>query len=310
MSGNQRARRRTGRRRTDSDETIKVGGIVITHPHKVWWFDEKIVKLEVARYYASIAPRLLPWLRDHPLTAERCLDGMKGQCFFQKNFTEALPKGIRTQAIPAETTEEVVHYVVGGSKRTLLALVNLGCIAVHVMNCRIGALDQPEWLAFDLDPATGDFSDAAEAGIVLRKILDEFRIRSFPKTSGGKGLHVLIPLRRGPTQEKVRQFAHRVGEEMAKRSPGLITVQMTKSKRRGRVFVDWLRNAFGQTIVAPYSVRRQPKAPISTPLHWEEVDPKLEPSSFNLLTIEHRLKREDPWGEFRKHSQILPEFKL
>jgi bifunctional non-homologous end joining protein LigD len=300
---------RAGGRKKESDETISVRGIEISHPRKVWWPKEKITKLDVIQYYADAAPRILPWLKDHPLTAERCPDGMKGQCFFQKNFTENLPPDIRTRAIPAETAGKAVHYAIGGSIRTLLALVNLGCIAVHVMNCHISALDHPEWLAFDLDPSAGKFSDAAKAGKILQKILGELRILSFPKTSGGKGLHVFIPLKKGLSQEKVRQFAHRVGEEMVERSPELITMQVAKSKRRGRVFIDWLRNAFGQTIAAPYSVRRRPQAPISTPLHWEEVDPKLAPSSFNLLTIGHRLKKKDPWADFRKHPQSLPEFK-
>jgi len=134
------------------------------------------------------------------------------------------------------------------------------------MNCQIHTLDYPAWLAFDLDPFSGKFSDAAEAGTLLHKILDELRIRSYPKTSGGKGLHVLVPLKHGPNQEQVREFAHRISQEMVNRSPELITVQMAKSKRQGRVFADWLRNAFGQTIAAPYSVRQRPKAPISTPL--------------------------------------------
>lgn len=287
-----------------------MGGIEITHPQKIWWPEEKITKLDVVQYYAAATARILPWLKDHPLTAERCPDGMKGQCFFQKNFTGDPPPDVRTRAIPAESAGKLVHYAIGGSKKNLLALVNLGCIAVHVMNCHISALDYPEWMAFDLDPSSGKFSDAAKAGKILRKILNELRVPSFPKTSGGKGLHVFIPLRRGPDQEKVRQFARQVGEEMAKRSPELITIEMAKSKRRGRVFIDWLRNAFGQTIAAPYCVRRRAHAPISAPLHWEEVDPRLDPSSFNLSTIEHRLKGKDPWVDFRKHPRSLPDFKL
>ncbi len=306
--GNVTGRRGSSEAKKESDEVVSVAGISVTHPQKVWWPEEKITKLDVVRYYAAVAPHILPWLKNHPLTAERCPDGMKGQCFFQKNFTEALPSGVPTRAISAESTEEVVHYVIGGSKKTLLALVNLGCIAVHVMNCHYGALGHPEWLAFDLDPASGKFSDAAKAGKILQKILEDLRIRSYPKTSGGKGLHVFIPLKHGPNQEKVREFARHIGEEMAKRSPELSTVQMSKSKRRGRVFIDWLRNAFGQTIAAPYSVRRRPKAPISTPLHWEEVDTNLDPASFNVLNIERRLKAKDPWADFWKHRQVLPDF--
>jgi len=177
------------------------------------------------------------------------------------------------------------------------------------MNCRIEALDHPDWLAFDLDPSSGKFADAAKAAKILQKILNDLRIRSYPKTSGGKGLHVFIPLRHGPNQERVREFAHHISQEMASRSPELITLQMSKSKRRGRVFVDWLRNAFGQTIVVPYSIRRRPKAPISTPLHWDEVDPRLEPSFFNLLSFERRLRGKDPWTDFWKYPQLLPTAK-
>ena len=289
-------------------EVVTVEGIDITHPEKVWWPEEKITKLDIARYYEAIAPRILPWLKNHPLTAERCPDGVMGECFFQKNFLNDLPPDVLTRAIPTERPGEIVHYVIGGSVRSLLALVNLGCIAVHVMNCQIDTLDYPAWLAFDLDPSSERFSDAAKAGMVLHEILDELRIRSYPKTSGGKGLHVFIPLKHGPNQEQVREFAHLVGQEMANRSPELVTVQMSKSKRHGRVFADWLRNAFGQTIAAPYSVRRRPKAPISTLLHWEEVHSNLEPSSFNLFTIGHRLRGEDPWADFWRYPQVLPSF--
>jgi len=284
-----------------------MGGIVITHPDKVWWPDEKITKMDVAEYYAAVSPRILPWLKGHPLTAERCPDGMRGECFFQKDFLADLPPGVPTRPILAESTKKTVHYVIGGSKKTLLALVNLGCIAMHGMNCRVGDLDRPEWLAFDLDPPAGGFRETVRAARILRTVLDELKLRSFPKTSGGKGLHVLIPLKRGPGQDEVREFAHGVAKETALRAPDLVTVRVAIKERRGRVFADWLRNAFGQTIAAPYSARRRPKAPISTPLHWDEVEPGLDPSSFNLRTIERRLGTRDPWADFGSARQTLPK---
>jgi bifunctional non-homologous end joining protein LigD len=290
-------------------DIARVAGVAITHAAKVWWPEEGIAKVAVAKYYEATASLILPFLKDRPLTAERCPEGMKGQCFYQKNFGAELPPGVPTRAIAAESTGESVHYVIGGARKTLLTFVNLGCIAVHVMNCTVGDLDHPDWLAFDLDPASGGFAEAAKAGKILEKVLDEHRLRSFPKTSGGKGLHVMVPLRRGPTQEQVREFARAVSREMARRSPSLVTVQMAKSKRRGRVFADWLRNAFGQTIAAPYSVRRRPHAPVSTPLDWDEVDPKLDPAKFNLLTFERRLKGKDPWADFWRHRQALPDWK-
>lgn len=287
-------------------DRIRVVGVTITHPDKVWWPDEGITKLDVVRFYAGVAPWLLPWMKDRPLAAERCPDGMKGECFFQKNFSEGLPADVPTMPIVAASTGRTVHYVVGGSRRTLLTLVNLGCIAIHVMNGRRRALGRPDWLAFDLDPESGAFADAARAGRLLHGILDELRIRSYPKTSGGRGLHVLVPFSPGPTQDQVRAFARAVGRMMGERAPGLVTTEMSRAKRRGRVFADALRNAFGQTIVAPYSVRRRPRAPISTPLAWDEVDAKLDPARFNLRTVDRRLAGRDPWADFWARRQRLP----
>jgi bifunctional non-homologous end joining protein LigD len=164
-----------------------------------------------------------------------------------------------------------------------------------------------DWLAFDLDPSSGEFCDAAKAASVLREVLEELRIRSFPKTAGGRGLHVLVPLKRGANREQVRLVAHGVSLEMARRSPTTITVQARKTERQIRVFADWLRNAFGQTIVAPYSVRCRPGALVSTPLHWDEVSPRSDPSQFNLRTIQRRLEAPDPWADFWRYRQELPE---
>ena len=280
-----------------------IGGVRITHPDKLWWPDDGITKGDVAAFYDRIAPEILPWLKDRPLTAERCPEGMAGPCFFQKNFPEA---GVPTVPIRAESTGKIVHYVAGGSKAALLALVNFGCIAIHVMNCRKGSLDRPDWLAFDLDPSGGGFRDAARAGLLLREALDEEKIRSFPKTSGSRGLHVFVPLRAGATQAGARAFAAELGARLAARRPSLVTVEISKAKRGGRVYADAMRNAFGQTIVPPYSVRRRPKAPVSTPLDWSEVDPKLDPASFHIRNFEKRLARADPWKDFWKSRQKLP----
>lgn len=289
-----------------SSQKYNVGGVAVSHPDKVWWPDEGITKLDVVRYYTDVERYLRPWMKNRLLTAERCPDGMDGSCFYQKNFARGLPPGVPTAPVRAATTGKVVHYVVGGSRRTVLALVNLGCISIHLMNCRRGALDRPDWLAFDLDPASERFADAARAGRLLRQILDDLGLRSYPKTSGARGLHVLVPLRSGPGQDEVRHFAMHVGRLMAARAPRLVTVEMSRHARRGRVFADALRNAFGQTIAAPYAVRRRPRAPISTPLAWDEVDPRLDPARFNLKSIERRLAAEDPWEDFWTRRQRLP----
>jgi len=288
-------------------DSVKVMGVTVSHPDKLWWPDEGIAKLEVIRFYADIAPRLLPWMKERPLVAERCPDGMLGACFFQKDFSRGLPPGVPTIPIVAGSTGRTVRYVVGGSRKTLLSLVNLGCITIHLMNCRRRSLQKPDWMAFDLDPSSGVFADAARAGLLLRTILDELRIHSYPKTSGGRGLHVLVPLRLGPTQTEVRVFAQRIGRMMAARAPALVTTEMSPARRQGRVFADALRNAFGQTIASPYSVRRRPRAPVSTPLAWPEVDPGLDPAQYNLRTFRLRPADPDPWADFWTERQPLPE---
>lgn len=289
-----------------SAEAVKIAGVAISNPDKVWWPDEGITKADVARFYDSNWARVAPWLRDRPLTAERCPDGMLGSCFYQKNFPEDKPPPGPRLVLRASTTGKDVRYVVGGARPTLIAMVNLGCIAIHVMSARASRMEQVDWLAFDMDPQTGEFADAARAGLALRKVLDELRLSSYPKTSGGRGLHVFCPLRGGATPQQAVAAAVQLGEELARREPELVTVEFSKAKRGAKVFADAMRNAYGQTIVPPYSVRRRPRAPVSTPLAWDEVSTKLDPATFNVRTFERRIARPDPWADFWRRRQSLP----
>ena len=289
-----------------SADSVKIARIAISNPDKAWWPDEGITKSDIARFYDGIWPHLLPWLRDRPLTAERCPDGMAGSCFYQKDFPEDRPPPGPRLPIRATTTGKDVRYVVGGSRATLISMVNLGCIAIHVMTSRAKKIREVDWLAFDMDPPES-FGDAARSGLALRKVLDEAKIVSYPKTSGSKGLHVFAPLRPGVTQQDATAVAMALGEELARREPKLVTVEFSKARRGGRVFADAMRNAFGQTIVPPFSVRRRPRAPISTPLAWDEVSPRLDPAAFNVRTFERRLARTDPWADFWRRRQSLPK---
>jgi DNA ligase D len=282
-----------------------VAGVTVSNPDKVWWPENGITKLDIVRFYDGMADRLASWLRDRPLTAERCPDGMLGDCFFQKNFARGLPPGTPTFPIRA-AHGKLVNYAVGGSRRTLLALVNLGSIAIHVMNARTQSRDRPDWLAFDLDPGSGEFADAAKAAAVLRDVLEELRLRSYPKTSGGRGLHIFVPLKLGPSQEEVRAFAVGVGEIMRRKAPDVVTTEFAKADRGGRVFADAMRNASVQTVVPPYVVRRRPRAPVSTPLDWDEVVATLDPADFNVSSFDRRLSGRDPWSRFWSDRQTLP----
>jgi bifunctional non-homologous end joining protein LigD len=284
---------------------VKIAGITISNPDKVWWPDEGITKADVARFYDGIWSRLAPWLRDRPLTAERCPDGLAGSCFYQKDFPEDKPPPGPRLVLRATTTGKDVRYVVGGSRDTLISMVNLGCIAIHVMTSRAKKIHEVDWLAFDMDPPES-FADAARAALALRKVLDEAKLVSYPKTSGSKGVHVFAPLRAGVTQQEATSVAVSLGEELARREPRLVTVEFSKAKRDGRVFADAMRNAYGQTIVPPYSVRRRPRAPVSTPLAWDEVSPRLDPAAFNMRTFAKRMAGDDPWSDFWRRRQALP----
>ena len=210
-----------------------------------------------------------------------------------------------TVKIPAPSAGRDVDYIVGGTRKTLLTLVNLGCIAMHVMNSRVDQLDKPDWLAFDLDPADG-FPSAARAALLLRDKLEDHGLEPYVKTSGGRGLHVFVPLRRGAVQDKVRAYASAIAGEMAAEHPKLVTVEMRKAKRRAPVFLDVMRNASAQTIVPPFSVRWRPRAPVSMPLDWDEVSPRLDPAVFNIKTAERRMGAKAPWSSFFGHRQTLP----
>ena len=275
----------------------------ITHPDKVFWPKEGYTKLDLAAFYDRIFPHLSPYVKDRLLTLERCPDGMAGSCFYQREAPRGLPAATPTKRIRDETG--MTTYVVGGLRATQLELVNLGCIAVHVWGSRSQTPRQPDWMCLDVDPASGEFADAARAGHHIKDTLDALGLVSFPKTSGGRGLHVFVPIRLGPDASEVLAFAEAFVRRLAAAHPRELTVEARIAARRGRVYLDPFRNGAAQTVVAPFSVRRRPKAPVSTPLHWSEVTPALVPSNFNLGNFTRRLERADPWKEFFRRRQSL-----
>ena len=276
---------------------------MITHPEKVFWPDEGYTKMDVARYYERVFPRLKPYLKDRLLAMERCPDGMRGGCFYQKEKPKGMPAGTPTKAIEHE--KRTVNYVVGGSLETQIALVNLGCIPVHMWASRASHPHQPDWVVFDVDPGSGKFSDAAEAGLLVKSALDGIGLVSFPKTSGSRGLHVFIPLRLNPDYDAVLPFAKNICERLSAEHPKELTVEQRIEKRKGRVYLDAFRNGFGATVVAPYSIRRRENAPFSMPLAWKDVKPTLVPAAFNLGNYETYLAAPDPWEDFFDSRQSL-----
>jgi bifunctional non-homologous end joining protein LigD len=280
--------------------------VKLSNPNKVFWPEEGFTKLDLAEFYVGIFSLLQPYVDDRLLTMERCPNGMQGQCFYQKEKPQGMPAD--TPSIRIESPEgkrKTVNYVVGGKLETQLALVNLGCIPVHVMGGRARAPRKPDWICFDCDPESGRFADAARAGLLIKEVLDALKLDSFPKTSGSRGLHVFVPIRPEVDASDVLAFAQAVVEKVAAAHPNETTVEHSIASRKGRVYLDPFRNGFGQTVVAPYSVRRRPHAPVSTPLDWKEVKPSLDPASFNIANFAKRAKRKDPWEDFFKSRQSL-----
>ena len=271
----------------------------LSNPDKVFWPDEGYTKLDLANFYRVVFPLLKPYVTDRILTLERCPDGLKGQCFYQKEKPEGIPPGTPTKRIAnVSGKRKSTNYILGGSLDTQIALVNLGCIAVHVTGSRAKAFPKPDWISFDLDPASGRFSDAAEAGCLLKDLLDKLGLKSFPKTSGSRGLHVFVPIRVGPTADEVLKFAEKVVARLASTHPKLLTTEHSIAARGKRVYLDPFRNGSVQTVVTPYSVRRKPHAPVSTPLDWTEVRRSLNPADFNLGNFSDRRNAKDPWRDF------------
>jgi bifunctional non-homologous end joining protein LigD len=278
----------------------------ISNPQKVFWPEQGYTKLDLARYYQQVFPLLRPYVLDRFLTLERCPDGMAGQCFYQKERPSSMPSGTPTKRLKNATgTRKSTNYVLGGSLETQLALVNLGCIPIHVMGSRAKTFPNPDWVCFDLDPASGKFRDAAKAAGQIKDVLDHLGLVSFPKTSGSRGLHIFIPIRVGLPAKDVLRFAEALVKRVAELHPQELSVDRAIKNRGNRVYLDPFRNGSVQTVVTPYSVRRRPGAPVSTPLAWAEVKESIEPAQFNIKNFDQRMARKDPWKDFFRSRQSL-----
>jgi bifunctional non-homologous end joining protein LigD len=276
----------------------------VSNPDKVFWPDEGYTKGNLAEFYREVFPLLQPFVEDRILTLERCPDGMSGNCFYQKEKPDSMPAGTPTKRLTnASGSRKSTNYVVGGALATQIAMVNLGCIPVHVTGSRASNFPKPDWICFDLDPGTGKFRDSAKAGLMVKEALDALELESFPKTSGSRGLHVFVPIRVGPSSDDVLKFAEKLVARLAAEHPKELTVEHAIADRGDRVYLDPFRNGAVQTVVTPYSVRRKPHAPFSMPLAWTEVKPSLDPATFNLGNFRERLKRKDPWADFFESRQ-------
>jgi bifunctional non-homologous end joining protein LigD len=278
-------------------------GPALTNLDKVFWPDEGTTKGDLIDYYRTVAPWLLPYLRDRPLVLDRYPDGIAGKSFFQKNAPENLGGGLRTVTIWAEGSAREIDYLLCDDADGLVALANLAAIPLHVWSSRVGNLGRPDWAILDLDPKGAPFTHVVEIARAAHALCDDVGLPSFAKTSGGSGLHILLPLGGQLSHEQCRQLAELLARLLVAELPALATVERSVAARGGRVYVDYLQNGHGKLLAAPWSVRPRPGATVSTPLAWSEVDGRLDPRHFTLRTVPPRLARQ-------KTDPLLPVLEL
>jgi bifunctional non-homologous end joining protein LigD len=269
----------------------------LTNLRKVFWTELGLTKGDLLQYYADVAEALLPHVRDRAMVMKRYPHGASGEFFFMKRAPSPRPGWIRTCTID-HGHGNIIDFPVIDDRAALLWVVNLGCIDLNQWYARCDDIDRPDYLHFDLDPGPGaDFDRVRETGLVVREALDALKIPSLVKTTGSKGLHIYVPIVRGPVQKEVWTFAKALAHELATRNPALITVEYRVAKRpRGRVLVDYNQNAWGQTLASIYSVRPRPEATVSTPVTWKEVEAGVRIEEFTVRNVPGRVKkRGDLW---------------
>jgi bifunctional non-homologous end joining protein LigD len=279
---------------------------VITHPEKVLFPDDGITKGELAGYYESIAPIMLPYIRARPVTMERYPAGIGQKGFWQKDVSKGFPKSLKRVEVPKK--DGTVHYPLITDKRTLLWVTNQNTITPHVWVSRVPKLHYPDLCVFDLDPPEDDDPDVLRtAALALRDLLNELGLPSWVKTSGSKGFHIVVSLDGKSRTGAVVRFAHAVGTLLVRRDPQHLTQEFSKANRNGRILVDTGRNGYSATFAAAYAVRARPGAPVSAPCTWEEIESgKVGPRTFTLRTMADRVaKVGDLWLDMRRQRKAL-----
>jgi bifunctional non-homologous end joining protein LigD len=292
----------------DSPQKIKAAKhtVEISSTDKVLFPEDGITKGDLINYYQKIAVTILPYLKDRPLIMNRFPDGIGKQGFFQQEISDYYPDWMAR--LPVQKANGTTTHVLCQDTASLIYLVNQNCITFHVWMSRQDRLQYPDQLIFDLDPPGDDFASVREAAIILRKFLNELDLDAFLKTTGSRGLHVIVPLDRSQEFTTVRKFARDIAEEISRREPDRLTAEQRIEARKGRILVDYVRNSYGQAAIAAYSVRAKPGAPVAAPLDWDELSNQgLDSHRYNIKNIFARLsQKKDPWeGMGRKAYPLV-----
>ncbi len=284
----------------------KAPEVPLSNLQKIYWPVEQYTKGQLVEYYKSISPWLLPYLKDRPLVLTRFPDGIEGKSFYQKDAPDFTPAWIRTVPIWSEDTQRTLNYFVCDNLETLLYVANMGSIPLHIWASRADSLELPDWCIIDLDPKGAPFSDVVTVALSLHKLCDDLELPHYVKTSGSTGIHVLIPLGRQCTFEQSRTLGELLARVVIEELPEISTIVRPVKGREGKVYLDYLQNRTGQLIVAPFSVRPLPGAPVSMPLEWKEVTQKLKLLDHTILTAPKRMEKlkQDP---MRPVMEVVPD---
>jgi len=279
--------------------------VSLTSLERVYWPDEKITKFELLRYYLEISSHIMPFLKDRPAILQRWPRGVNAPMFFQQDL-ESAPSFIRTARLTNKEGREL-DYAVYTTAASLLHFVNLGTIEQHPWHSTIAKLDHPDWIAIDLDPKKAPWENVLQVALTGKEVCDELGLKAFPKTSGSSGIHIYLPLKPTNEYESVAEFSRLLASEIARRVPKIATVERTISKRKStQVYVDWMQNARGKSLAAVFTARAKPKATVSMPLTWKQIEQGAKISDFTVKNVPALLKKKgDTWSDFFNQRQIL-----
>jgi bifunctional non-homologous end joining protein LigD len=293
--------------RPKGDLIIKIGReqVSVTSLDRIYWPDEKLTKFDLLSYYLKVADYIMPYLQDRPAILQRYPRGIKAPMFFQQDLDSA-PEFIKTARLINQEGREL-DYGVYSTIASLLHFVTLGTIEQHPWHSTVKKLDKPDWIAIDLDPKSAPWENVLQVALVVKQVADEIGLQAFPKTSGSSGIHIYVPLKPTNEYDKVAEFARLFASEVAQRAPRIATIERTIAKRKStQVYVDWMQNARGKSLAAVFTARAKPKAPVSMPLTWKQVEKGVKIHDFTITNVPELLKKKgDAWADFFGSRQSL-----
>ena len=281
----------------------KLTKVEFTNLEKVLFPKLGIKKAQVVEYYIKVAPKMLGFLANRPLVVTRFPDGIDQNGFYGKDAPQGTPSWVKTVKFYSESAERDVNYVLCNDLDTLIWLANIATIEIHTPFSKADSREKPDMVFFDIDPEPpATFKDATAVALLVKEKLDDLGLESYVKTSGKKGLHIVVPVASEYTFKETRKFVHNIGQQLAK-THELVVSEFNETKKPGKVFVDYLQNSHGRTMASPYSLRAVPEATVSTPLEWSEVRKGIKPTEFNIFSVVKREK--DPWKKIFDNKQKL-----